>query len=205
MKVLGQLTTIFAMKTVKILFTTLGLLCISSGISFAQSQVQFRLSCKVMDNIIIEAEEGRSKRYTHYNDQFVVGDTLVVLVELRPNDSLYLRLLDPLRDEVIVGTVHNADAIRFWNTEMDYLAASTVGGVSNFGIDGNDAISIENPFPNNDRLTLKRYYKDDWQGLLSNNSELEAQVAVLDCRVSGRSNLAEITERLKARVVKWNE
>lgn len=204
MNVLGQLTTIFAMKTVKILFTTLGLLCISSGISFAQSQVQFRLSCKVMDNIIIEAEEGRSKRYSHYNDQFVVGDTLVVLAELSPNDRLWVRLRDPLRDEVIVGTSHEADAIMFWN-EMDYLSASNVGGSNDFGIEGNDAILIENSFPNNERLKLKRYYKDDWQGLLSNTSELQAQVAVLDCRVAGRSNLAEITERLKARVKKWNE
>ncbi len=170
----------------------------------AQSDVGFRLSCKVMDNIVIEAEEGRSKRYTHYTDQFVVGDTLDVLVQLRPNDRLYLRLRDTLRDEVIVGGVRSSDKIQYWHTDMDYLASvdQNIGG--KFGLN-NDSINIENRFPINETLKLERYYKDDWQGQLVRNSDLNAQVAVLDCRASSRSNLADITDRLKSIVKKWNE
>ena len=168
----------------------------------AQSNVEFRLSCKVMDNIIIAAEEGRPKRYTHYVDGFVLGDTLDFLVELRPNDSLYLRLRDTIRDKVIVGTVKSSDEIVYWSGEMDYLATSQLEVTTRLGIHKNDSINIDSDFLDDETLKLKRYYKDDWQGLLVQNREMTAQVAVLDCRASSPSNLAEITGRLKAVVKK---
>ena len=170
----------------------------------AQSDVGFRLSCKVMDNIVIEAEEGRSKRYTHYTDQFVVGDTLDVLVQLRPNDRLYLRLRDTLRDEVIVGTVKSSDEIQYYHKDMDYLSSVEPNIIGKFGLN-NDSINIEKQFPINETLQLERYYKDDWHGQLVGKSHLTAQVAVLDCRASSQNNLAEITDRLKSIVKKWNE
>ena len=167
----------------------------------AQSVVEFRLSCKVLDNIVIEAEEGRPKRYTHYTDHFVVGDTLDVLVELRPSNGIYLRLRDPLRDEIVAGTVHSSKDIRYWDGSMDYLSNYSLYA-PRFGIDGVDGITFEN---GREQFTLSRYYKDDWQGVLLADNGLEVQVAVLDCRVSGRNTLAEITDRLKSTVKKWND
>ena len=168
----------------------------------AQSNVEFRLSCKVMDNIVIAAEEGRPQRYTHYTDQFEVGDTLDVLVELRPSNSLYLRLRDPLRDEIVTGTVASFENIRYFDQDsLDALSKDDSFRGDGFSIYGVDEIT----FFNAEEVTLRRYYRDDWQGVLLADNGLTVQVAVLDCRVSGRNNLAEITDRLKAIAIKWDE
>ena len=167
----------------------------------AQSNVEFRLSCKVMDNIVIAADEGRPQRYNHYTDQFEVGDTLDVLVELRPSNSLYLRLRDPLRDEIVAGTVASFEQIRYYDPgSLDFLADNS-SELHGFSISGVDAIE----FDNGEEVTLRRYYRDDWQGVFLADNGLTVQVAVLDCRVSGRNNLAEITDRLKAIAIKWDE
>ena len=83
---------------------------------------------------------------------------------------------------------------------MDYLTNTETYGFG-FGIDGVDEIN----FDNGQEVTLRRYYKDDWQGVILADNGLAVQVAVLDCRVSGRNTLAEITDRLKSTVKKWNE
>ena len=164
----------------------------------AQSKVEFRLSCKVLDNIVIKAEEGRPKRYTGYSDQFVVGDTLDVLVELFSNNSLYLGLKDTLRDTTHVSS-------RFFPARMQYRDdLDYVGSTSReFGIKRGDEITFEGL--TGGQVTLARYYRDDWQGLFLADDGLSAQVAVLDCRVSGQNNLAEITDRLKAAVKERDE
>ena len=60
-------------------------------------------------------------------------------------------------------------------------------------------------FNDGNKLTLTRYYKDNWQGVFLADNGLEVQVAVLDCRVSGQNTLAEITDRLKATVKEWGK
>jgi hypothetical protein len=150
------------------------------------------------------AEEGRPKRYTHFTDEFIVGDTLNILVTLRPNDTLWLKLEDLLRDEVLVGALHSVENIRYWDEDMDYLTNDSKDFLGKFGIEPNKSIMVENTLVPS-KIYLERYYKDDWQGLFKKGNELTAQVAILDCRVSGRSNLAEITDRLKAVVKKWDE
>ena len=166
----------------------------------AQSTVEFGLSCKVMDNIVIEAEEGRPKRFTNYNDQFVVGDTLDFSVKLGLGNSLSFSLQDTLRDNVPVFSI-------FWTVDMeygdkeDYL--STVHTYwRQFRIVRDDEIKFEGF--QNEQLILRRYYRDDWQGTFTKLSGMSAQVAVLDCRVSGQNNLAETTDSLKAIVKKWD-
>lgn len=170
----------------------------------AQSNVEFLLSCKVMDNIVMEAVEGRPQRYTHYTDQFEVGDTLDVSVRLRGFDTdvfkLYLGLKDSLRDEIIVNSLFPLENIRYLDV-ADLLMQDRLVAPG-FGIEGGENISFES---SGDQLNLTRYYKDDWQGLLLVDNGLEVQVAILDCRVSGRNNLAEITDRLKANVRKFGE
>jgi hypothetical protein len=154
----------------------------------------------------MSAEEGRPKRYTHFTDEFIVGDTLHVVVYLG-SSRLWLKLEDPLRDEVLVNALQRIENIEYWDNGLDYLTNDGMNTYGKFGIKRNDSISIENQIFEPSEVYLKRYYKDDWQGLFRKTTpgSLTAQVAILDCRVSGRSNLAEITERLKATVKKWNE
>ena len=201
------MTTNWTTKTPKVFLNWASFFTLLWGSSVAaQTDVEFRLSCKVKDSIVMAAEEGRPKRYTHFTDEFGVGDTLNLLVTLRPHDTLWLKLEDPLRDEVLVNALHKAEDIRYYDTDMDYLVnLDAPGGWGKFGIETNDSIMIENRLMKPSKVYLERYYKDDWQGLFKKGDELTAQVAILDCRVSGRSNLAEITERLKARVKKWDE
>ena len=175
--------------------------------TFAQANIEFRLSCEVKFNIIIAAEEGKTRSYTHYDGQFIVGDTLNFMAQLRPNYSLYMRLNDPLRDEIIAGTALSAKDIRYWNTEqMDYLSDEFNGYPSSFNIDGVDKITLdERILIQSPSVQLERYYKDDWHGIVSKNSGMEIQVAMLACRTVGRTELSEITDKLKSQVKKWNE
>jgi hypothetical protein len=172
----------------------------------AQSNVEFLLSCKVMDSIVMEAVEGRPQRYTHYTDQFEVGDTLDVSVRLNKFDTdvfkLYLGLKDSLRDEIIVSSLFSLEDIRYLGVGVADLLMQDSSIRLGFGIGGDESIRFEGT---REKLNLTRYYKDDWQGLLLVDNALEVQVAILDCRVSGRNNLAEITDRLKANVRKFGE
>ena len=103
----------------KILITALVL----SIPTFAQANIEFKLSCEVKSNIIIAAEDGKPQRYTHYDGEYVVGDTLNFMAQLKPNYTLYMRLNDPLRDEIIAGTLFDSKNIKYWNTEqMDFLS-----------------------------------------------------------------------------------
>ena len=167
----------------------------------AQSAVEFGLSCKVMDNIVIEAEEGRPKRYTHYIEQFVVGDTLNFSVRLSQSNTLSLILKDTLRDNTHAVSFFSTDDMTYWD-EKDYLSDSSTS-FRRFGIERGDEITFEGV--GNEQLILSRYYRDDWQGTFTALSGMKVQVAVLDCRVSGQSNLAEITDRLKSIVKKLGE
>jgi len=197
------MTTSWAAKTPKVFLTWASFFTLLWGSSVAaQTDVEFRLSCKVKDSIVMAAEEGRPKRYSGFANEFDVGDTLHVVVNL--GSSLWLKLEDPLRDEVLVRARQRIEDIIYWDNGLDYLTNDGMNASGKFGIERNDIISIEDQYFDSSEVYLKRYYKDDWQGLFRQSTigSLTAQVAILDCRVSGRSNLAEITERLKARV-KW--
>ena len=165
----------------------------------AQSAVEFRLSCKVMDNIVIEAEEGRPKRFNGYTDQFAVGDTLDVSVELFSNNSLSFSLLDTLRNNLHAESFFSTDDMTYWD-KGDLLSSYSS---RRFSIGRGDEITFEGG--RNEQLILRRYYRDDWQGTFTALSGMKVQAAVLDCRVSGQNNLAEITDRLKSIVKKWDE
>jgi hypothetical protein len=165
----------------------------------AQSTVEFRLSCKVMDNIVIEAEEGRPERYTGYADQFAVGDTLDVSVELFSNNRLSFSLLDPLRNNLHGESFFSTDDMTYWDEGGLLYSTSS----RRFSIERGDEITFEGG--RNEQVTLRRYYRDDWQGTFTAFSGMKVQVAVLDCRVSGQNNLAEITDRLKSIVKKLGE
>ena len=197
------MTTSWAAKTPKVFLTWASFFTLLWGSSVAaQTDVEFRLSCKVKDSIVMAAEEGRPKRYSGFTNEFAVGDTLFVVVNL--GSSLWLKLEDPLRDEVLVNALQGIEDIQYWDNELDFLSNDGMRTRGEFRIERNDIISIENGIFNPSDVYLKRYYKDDWQGLFrkTTSGSLTAQVAILDCRVSGRSNLAEITERLKAIVKK---
>ena len=174
--------------------------------TFAQANIEFRLSCEVKFNIIIAAEDGKTRSYTHYDGQFIVGDTLNFMAQLRPNYSLYMRLNDPLRDEIIAGTTLSAKDIRYWNTEQMDTLSDYDADSSGFNIEGVDKISLdESILTQSPYVKMERYYKDDWHGIISKNIGMEVQVAMIACRTVGRTELSEITDKLKSQVKKWNE
>ena len=139
--------------------------------------------------------------YTRYIAQFVVGDTLDVSVNYRSGRGLGLLtfiLNDTLRDTPHAYALFASDNMEYW--DEGGLLSSTSS--RRFGIERGDEITFEGG--GNEKLILRRYYRDDWQGTFTELSGMSAQVAVLDCRVSGQNNLAEITDSLKAIVKKWD-
>jgi hypothetical protein len=160
-------------------------------IAFAtQGAAEFRfegsMNCKVKSNSIIEIIDGKPKQYSHYKDQFVVGDELLLEYESyrKIHEPKYLTVFfdisDPVRDKLLMqfGIVQEYQLIGAYKDRI-YGSSFVDGAYMNFG---KDSIRITQPTGN---LNMKRYYKSDWQVLITQNGPLDhlaAQVFTLDCR-----------------------
>ena len=150
-------------------------------------EIQGEMKCKVKDQIILATEDGKSKRYLGVKDSFNTGDTIFLTYKYTeyfnvPNYLLRFNLEDKLRDEILIFmSENNRHSSPFHTVSFS-----------------SDSILIRRPFGHS--LSLKRYYKNDWEGMYSevSNSEMSSHIALLDCR-NQEGTLEEIIEAYKNR------
>ena len=150
-------------------------------------KLEGEMSCKVKDSIVLQIEDGKSQRYSGEKDSFDVGDTLFVAYRYeeyfnRPAYVLNFDFNDRLRDDTYIYVSENSS-----------LAVSS----------GRISFSEEQIFITanlNRNLSLRRYYKNDWEGIFSfaYGPEFYTWTVTLDCR-NQEGKLEEIIEAYKNR------
>ena len=129
------------------------------------------MSCKVKDSVLLAVEDGKSQRYTGEKNSFNVGDTLFLNYEYteyfyKPSYVMKFQLVDKARDGTYISV-----------SEMSSIEA-TLGNL-NFS---EDTIFIKSMF--DIRLSLRRYYKNDWEGIYTAEvvGDFYVWTVALDCR-----------------------
>ncbi len=150
-------------------------------------EIRGEMKCKVKDQIILETEDGKSKRYSGKKDSFNTGDTLFLTYKYAeyfnvPSYILNFNLKDKLRDETVIFISENM------NHSSPFYTVSF----------SSDSILLKRPFGQS--FSLQRYYKNDWEGMYSNvsNAEMNSHIALVDCR-NQEGTLEEIMEAYKNR------
>ena len=139
-------------------------LLLISPLVFAETKTtQFNLDCKVTGQVLIETIEGVAKKYTHFTDSLLVGDTF----------SIKFRFVE--------WTNTNHYTLSFEASELDINAYVTNNYViktygeglmtefTNTTIIREDSFIASNPFS---KLSARRYYKNDWHIMSDNQAEV---------------------------------
>jgi hypothetical protein len=137
------------------------------------------MDCMVKDQVIIETNEGKPKRYTHYNNNFVVGDKLQFSLRNTEGRWLYAALKDIKRNKILTNTYGMLDDLSkkagrrlYFDHEGVYYSFT------------DDNIYFET---STEQLRLNRYYKSDFHGLYTsagwNDNTLSQHVVTFDCRM----------------------
>ena len=149
------------------------------------------MSCKVKSNKVIEIEEGIVKEYDGWTDGFKEGDNLALqydhingrfglLIEDKiRNSNPFAMALSTESDNVgIITSFKNSYAVRkpfgieiFFSTDLIYARNGKY-------IDPSKSLEP----PQTSSLQLKRYYKNDWQGIVTVANYFFTSVYTLDCR-----------------------
>lgn len=170
----------------KIFILLLFISIIPSLLFSAEFRFEGSMNCKVKSNSITEIIDGKPKQYSHYKDQFVVGDELLLEYESyrKIDEPKYLTVIfdisDPVRKKLLVRfAILQKNTLIGAYKDRIYGSSFVDGAYMNFG---KDSIRITQPTGN---LNMKRYYKNDWEVLITQNGPLDhlvAQVFTLDCR-----------------------
>ena len=119
----------------------------------------FSFSCQLKDFVILAMEDGKTQRYTGFTDSYTVGDTF----------RIEMKLGDKLGKPTLEGSVTSGGKERMMLFPVTLEQKLVKKGdtiridelISEYAV-GEDYFEIEALF---NTLTLRRYYKGDWQGI----------------------------------------
>jgi hypothetical protein len=150
------------------------------------------MKCEVKSNDVITTKEGKPQKFIGYEDKFVVGDKLTITYE-KMYSTFSVEMNDPVRDDhFMTASISGDDQDRSFHkpkysegillrskgfSNPRFIISSTEFENSIFA--NSEIISASN---NLKSLELRRYYKNDWEGLYFSKFNLELQIAILDCR-----------------------
>ena len=165
------------------------------------------MDCKVVDQTIVDINDGRTKTYQFFNDEFKVGDQLSFTYSaqniLNWPPQFKIKLIDPMRKEPNgrQQTVGNFFSGKLENVLVGNLLSAALSSTDIKIALSEEAIYAQNRFST---LTLKRYYKNDWEGQFVRWYYLDmtaAQIVSLDCRHKD-DQLDELVKRSKKQITK---
>lgn len=147
-----------------------------SAPAFSES---FSFSCQLKDFVILAMEDGRTKRYSGFSDSYDVGDTFRIKMDLDEQAD------EPtLRGKVTSGGKDLMMLIPVTLRQNLYDKGSTIRAedlISEYAV-GEEYFEIVGIFTT---LTLRRYYKGDWQGVFkgedAGENSLSSYVGTLNC------------------------
>ena len=132
----------------------------------AEENINFSFSCKVLDQQLLGITDGKSSRYSGYEDGTDIGDTFKLDFKYRQFDEdYYLRMTSDHKElDTISFTVFDFD---LKNIANDGLVLWT----NNSGVSQRISDSVINiDGKGYSQITGRRYYKNDWNLMIRSGS-----------------------------------
>jgi len=148
------------------------------------TEFEGRMECKVKSNKVMEIEEGVANEYTGFTDGFVVGDTLILTYGKEGEertDSLFLRIKNNVSIVPDFMTfIHiGQENVRFWIDDENNGAGFSSKFSDRLYITPD---KVSGSWGHSDHVQLDRYYKNDWQGMVTKNHDSKVHFFTLDGR-----------------------
>ena len=148
---------------------------------YAQDKTQeFSIQCKILDSVILSVEDGRSKRFSSYIDGYEKGDSMNIAFkhtsyeyEISP-DSFNLHIYDRRYQKTsVLNAMVDADDFKVFLPDNFFYESTSSVIVLSKNIMQIDGIGSG--------LMLKRFYRDDWEGVYTRSRERNTHVMTLSC------------------------
>ena len=141
------------------------LLCLSN-VAISED-IEFSINCEILDQVILEAADGKSKRYSSIEGKQKVGDNYRVKFKYMGLSQGYYLSIESEGDMVTAGNLHF-----LFSPKIEVFGFSNSGGI---GTLSEDYLS----FKNKDNFRAQRYYKNDWSALVTDSGG--SRIMALNC------------------------
>ncbi|WP_299356091.1 hypothetical protein [uncultured Shimia sp.] len=166
--------------------------------------IEGSMDCTINSQKIIGIEEGKPVEYSGYEDSLSLGDSLRVTYSTHGSDSMTLSVnFGNTYQDILIDSAMSGDGIVEVNSTR--LVFSDHFSDSLFSP---DTIKMSKQFLGNRTLSLRRYYKNDWQGMYVSSLGISIMepgqalqsvyVMTFDCRQSDDNIEAIISSVAKA-------
>ena len=171
-----------------IIFITSALMLLASYAS--ATEFEGRMDCKVKTMRVTQIEEGIGREFSGFTDKLKVGDNVSLNYEFL-SDKVVFQLKDSSRGEDYwdLDIKKYSDGVKYYATDEPLGVGIQVGDAQHYFSQDNihskgfHFANTETDFTLIDgKISLKRYYKNDWQGLYFSHYRLQIKVFTLDCR-----------------------
>jgi hypothetical protein len=162
----------------------ISLLCLFSttwtSVSLASEATEVRMTCKVKTNAVFSIADGISKQYSSVQGGFKEGDTLHFKIALTSGIAATLEDLPYQSKNTFLFTYISENQVQALKRDETRIGFSWREG-GRLLVVSSSFINVDD---NLNQLTLKRYYRSDWNGIyrMTFAPELFSQVATVDCK-----------------------
>ena len=145
-------------------------LLLLSPLAFAEDtitkEIEFNLTCKVVDQVILSINDGKPTRYTYYNDSVKIGDNFPINFKMQTQGDWYQ--LSIHSDELLIARpIFESLSVKKY---PDAYAFSRDDGIF-IGNISSSRIYIDDIFAKAD---MTRYFKNDWQLLTTTTVSVDS-------------------------------
>ena len=160
-------------------------LLISGSLWAEDKSFTFGVSCKIIDQEIMEMEEGESKRYTGYKGKPKIGEYFYLKFEIidamvTPNFHIYVEVGEDENKFTDFSLPHSSYEERITYTysfrNSDPLVVYSAS-FSSYLIRLDSELTIDSGVS----LSMRRYYKDDWNFSFNRRQQGEVHILHANC------------------------
>jgi len=163
--ILNWMQALRAMNNLTKYLISFALLCLSN-VAISE-EIEFSINCEILDQVILEAVDGKSERYSNIEGREKVGDNYKVKFKYKGLAQGYYLSIES-KGDMVSGV--NLDFTFYPNTSFVSLKNNTERSSLN-----EDYFR----FRDNNQFVARRYYKNDWSALVTDAGG--SRIMALNC------------------------
>jgi len=130
-------------------------------------EIEFSVNCKILDQVILKAVNGKSKRYSGIEGKEKVGDSYNVKFHYIGLTQGYYIAIESEGDMITAGNLH-------------FSVIPDISFITFNNKDSLGSLSEEHfTFRGSNQFRAQRYYKNDWSALVTDNNG--SRIMALNC------------------------